>query len=315
MKPQRSWERIEFGNDSTERQSIFVLTLKGLSLAELPELEVLKETLTRMYVGKKLFSASVHLPVILKTVDPPLSSLSNNVLKGVERTGKHLIFQWDSRIFLVTHLMLTGWMKACSSQTGLSKFDEFIFSWEDGQDLRIYEMGQQRKAAVYLVPDPKRVPSVFKAGIDPMSGEFTLEILTRMLQGKKMALKTFLTDQKFMAGIGNAFSNEILYAAKLSPYAIPANLKAEEIGRLYPAIREVLARTTALIRQEVGDRFPKKADRQGFLKVHNREGQACMICGDKIRVIWKGKSGTFYCPGCQSDGKEYNDRRFDKFLK
>jgi formamidopyrimidine-DNA glycosylase len=285
-------------------------------MAELPELEVLKDTLTRMYVGKRLLSATVHLPVILKTVEPGLSSIANNVLKGVGRIGKHLVFQWDSGIFLVTHLMLTGWMKACDSKTGLSKFDEFVFSWQDGQDLRIYEAGQQRMAAVYIVSDPKQAPSVAKAGIDPMNSDFTEDILVRLLQGRRMTLKTFLTDQKILTGIGNAFSNEILYAAKLSPYAIPANLTPEEVKRLYQATREVLLNTTALIRQEVGDRFPKKADRQGFLKVHNREGQVCELCGSKIAVIWKSKqSGTFYCPGCQAGGKEYNDRRFDKFLK
>jgi formamidopyrimidine-DNA glycosylase len=285
-------------------------------LAELPELEVLKDTLTRMYVGKRLLSASVHLPVILKTVEPGLSSIANNVLNGVGRIGKHLVFQWDSGIYLVTHLMLTGWMKACDSQTGLSKFDEFVLSWEDGQDLRIYEMGEQRMAKVYLVSDPKQVPSVATAGIDPMSGDFTEDVLIRLLQGRRMALKTFLTDQKFVTGIGNAFGNEILYAAKLSPYAIPANLKPEETKRLYQAIREVLLKTTALIRQEVGERFPKKADRKEFLKVHNREGRVCEVCGTLIAVIWKTRqSGTFYCPGCQAGGKEYNDRRFDKFLK
>jgi len=284
-------------------------------VAELPELEALKDALTKRFVGERLLRASVHLPVILKTVEPPLSALSGNRLGGVERIGKHLIFQWDSGVFLVTHLMLTGWMKVCPSSTGLNKYDEFVLSWEAGQDLRIYEMGQQRMAAVYVVPDPQDVSSVAKSGIDPLSKEFTEEVLARLLLGKRMTLKSFLTDPKILSGIGNAFSNEILYAAKISPYASSVKLSPEKLKRLYQAIREVLSETTALILQEVEDRFPKKADRQGFLKVHNREGQPCMVCGDKIRVIWRGKSGTFYCPGCQSDGKEYNDGRFDKFLK
>jgi len=286
-----------------------------LPVAELPELEVLKGALTKRFVGERLLRASVHLPVILKTVEPPLSVLSGNRLGGVERIGKHLIFQWDSGVFLVTHLMLTGWMKVCPSRTGFNKYDEFVLSWEAGQDLRIYEMGQQRMAAVYLVPDPQEVPSVAKTGIDPLSRDFTEEELARLLLGRRMTLKAFLTDPKLLSGIGNAFSNEILYAAKLSPYAISLKISPEELKQLYQAIRGVLSETTALILQEVGDRFPKKADRQGFLKVHNREGQPCKVCGDKIAVIWKGKSGTFYCPECQAGGKEYNDRRFDKFLK
>lgn len=285
-------------------------------MAELPELEVLKVTLKRMYLGKRLVSASVHLPVVLKTVDPPLDSIANNLLTGMERIGKQLVFQWDSGLYLVTHLMLTGWMKSCPSSTGLNKYDEFVLSWEDGQDVRIYEMGEQRMAKVYLVSEPKQVPAVATAGMDPLSDDFTEDALIRLLQGKRMALKTFLTEQKFLTGIGNAFSNEILYAAKLSPYAIPMNLKPEETKSLYRALRDVLLNTTELIRQEVGDRFPKKADRKEFLKVHNREGQICEVCGSKIAVIWKSKqSGTFYCPGCQNNGKEYNDRRFDRFLK
>lgn len=285
-------------------------------MAELPELEVLKDTLARMYLGKRLVSASVHLPVVLKTVDPPLSAIANNVLKGVARIGKHLVFQWDSGTYLVAHLMLTGWMKSCPSHTGLNKFDEFVLSWEDGQDIRIYEMGEQRMAKVYLVSDPKQVPGVATAGIDTMSPDFTEGALIRLLGGRRMTLHSFLTDQKILTGIGNASGNEILYEARLSPYAIPANLKPEETKRLYQAIREVLLNTTELIRKEVGERFPKKADRKEFLKVHNREGQACERCGSRIAVIWKGRqSGIFYCPGCQNDGKEYNDRRFDKFLK
>ncbi len=286
-----------------------------LSVAELPELEALKDALTKRFVGERLLRASVHLPVILKTVEPPLSALSGNLLRGVERIGKHLIFQWDSGVFLVTHLMLTGWMKVCPSSTGLNKYDEFILSWEIGQDLRIYEMGQQRMAAVYVVPDPQGVPSVAKTGIDPLSRDFTEEGLARLLNGRRMTLKAFLTDPKLLSGIGNAFSNEILYAAKISPYAISVKISPEELKRLYQAIRGVLTETTALILQEVEGRFPKKGDRQGFLKVHNREGEPCKDCGDEIAVIWKGKSGTFYCPGCQAGGKEYNDRRFDKFLK
>jgi formamidopyrimidine-DNA glycosylase len=284
-------------------------------VAELPELEALKNALTKRFLGERLLRASVHLPVVLKTVDPPLSTLSDNRLLGVERIGKHLIFQWDAGVFLVTHLMLTGWMKVCPSSAGLNKYDEFVLSWEAGRDLRIYEMGQQRMAAVYVVSDPQEVPSVAKTGIDPLSGEFTEEALARLLLGKRTTLKSFLTDPKILSGIGNAFSNEILYAAKISPYASSVKLPPEKRKRLYQAIRGVLSETTALILQEVEDRFPKKTDRQGFLKVHNREGQPCKVCGDKIRVIWKGKSGTFYCPGCQSDGKEYHDGRFDKFLK
>jgi formamidopyrimidine-DNA glycosylase len=247
--------------------------------------------------GKKLLQASIRQPAILKTVNPPLSEISGKRLVRVERIGKHLAFQWNSGVFLVTHLMLTGWMKFCADGTGFNKHDEFALSWEDGQDLRIYETGRECMVAVYLVSHPQEVPAVARTGIDPLGGNFTAEVLAGLLTARRETLKTFLTKPEFVSGIGNAFSNEILFAAKLSPYAIPANLSPDETESLYLAIRKVLFEATAGMRERVGGRFPRKADREGFLRVHNREGQACPVCGSTIAAIWKGKSGTFYCPG------------------
>lgn len=284
-------------------------------MAELPELEILKDTLNSLWEGKKLLQASIRQPAILKTVNPSLSEISGKRLVRVERIGKHLAFQWNSGVFLVTHLMLTGWMKVCAGGIGFNKHDEFALSWEDGQDLRIYETGRECMVAVYLVSHPQEVPAVARTGIDPLSGNFTAEVLAGLLTARREKLKTFLTKPEFVSGIGNAFSNEILFAAKLSPYAIPANLTPDETESLYLAIRKVLSEATAGMRERVCGRFPRKADRESFLKVHKREGQACPVCGSTIAAIWKGLSATFYCPGCQAGGKEYHDRRFDKFLK
>lgn len=215
----------------------------------------------------------------------------------------------------MTHLMLTGWMKVCAGGIGFYKHDDFALSWEDGRDLRIYETGRECMVAVYLVSHPQQFPAVARTGLDPLSGNFTTEVLAGLLKARRETLKTFLAKPEFVSGIGNTFSNEILFSAKLSPYAIPANLSPDETENLYLAIRIVLSEATAWMRDRVNGRFPRKADREGFLGVHNREGQACPVCGSTIAAIWKGLSATFYCPGCQAGGKEYHDRRFDKFLK
>ncbi len=277
-------------------------------MPELPDLEVLRDVLTRKVLGRRIVRSRALRPGILKTVDPPLEALIGEQVNEISRRGKHLIFTLRSDLHFVVHLMLAGRFVLCRSDTRLTKASGLVISFADGEDLRLIENGPIKLVQIYVVADPMQVDAIAHAGIEPLSSEFTVERLTEMMRGRRRQAKKFLTDQRIIAGIGSAYADEILFAAQISPIRYVSTLSEEEITRLHVAIVSVLESAINEIRAHIGDSLFTDEIRD-FLKVYKRTGDPCPICGTPIREIRYAQTRTYYCPTCQSGGKTIPDRR------
>ncbi len=277
-------------------------------MPELPDLEVLRDVLTRKVLGRRIVRSRALRPGILKTVDPPLEALIGEQVNEISRRGKHLIFTLRSDLHFVVHLMLAGRFVLCRSDTRLTKASGLVISFADGEDLRLIENGPIKLVQIYVVADPMQVDAIAHAGIEPLSSEFTVERLTEMMRGRRRQAKKFLTDQRIIAGIGSAYADEILFAAQISPIRYVSTLSEEEITRLHVAIVSVLESAINEIRARIGDSLFTDEIRD-FLKVYKRTGDPCPICGTPIREIRYAQTRTYYCPTCQSGGKTIPDRR------
>ena len=277
-------------------------------MPELPDLEVLKEVLAPKIAGRPIIAARALRPGILKTVAPPLDALVGGHFTAISRRGKHLIFTLRPDLHLVVHLMLAGRFVLCKSDTRPTKATGLVISFSDGEDLRLIENGTIKLVKTYVVTDPMQVPDIAHAGVEPLSPEFTVEALTDMVRGRRRQAKKLLTDQRMIAGIGSAYADEILFAAKISPIRYVSTLSQEEIGRLHVAIVSVLENAIKQIRARVGDSLFTDEIRD-FLKVYKRTGEPCPVCGTPIQEIRYAQTRTYYCPHCQSGGKTIPDRR------
>ncbi len=283
-------------------------------MPELPELEVLRNNLGPKIIGKPIVGVQVRSPAVLKTHSPDIGELINKRIVGIERRGKHLVFVTDSFLFIVVHLMRSGRLEFCSTEKAVSRSISLRIKFNTGQDLRFVEPVTKKMMAIYVVPDLSVIPRLNRTGIEPLSADFTPERLSGLVHTNKIQLKKFLTDQRLIAGIGNAYADEILYYAKLSPLKITTKLTGNEVRVLASAIPAVLRSAIEKIKERVGGGLFQKEHRE-FLVVHGRAGQPCPVCGTTIREIRYRDHSTFYCPGCQTGGRILADRRFSKFLK
>jgi len=277
-------------------------------MPELPDLETLKEVLEKRILDREIAATRALRPGILKTVDPPLDSLIGERFTGISRRGKHLILTLRPGLHLVVHLMLAGRFVLCRSDTRLTKASGLVVSFADGEDLRLIENGPTKLVRVYVVADPMDVEEIAQAGIEPLSPQFTVEALAEMVKGRRRQAKKLLTDQRMIAGIGSAYADEILFAARISPIRYVSTLSAEEIARLHGAIVSVLENAIREIRTRVGNSLFTDEVRD-FLKVYKRTGEPCPVCGTPIQEIRYAQTRTYYCPNCQSGGKTLPDRR------
>ncbi len=277
-------------------------------MPEIPDLEVLREALAHKVIGREIAGARTLRPGILKTIDPPLTNLIGKQVIAISRRGKHLIFTLHPDMHLVVHLMLAGRFVLCQSGTRLTKASGLVISFADGEDLRLIENGPIKLVKVYMVTDPMEVEEIAHAGIEPLSPEFTVEALTKMVKGRRRQAKKLITDQRMIAGIGSAYADEILFAAKISPIRYVSTLSDEEIARLHTAIVSVIESAIKEIRARIGDSLFTDEIRD-FLKVYKRTGEPCPVCGTPIREIRYAQTRTYYCPTCQSGGKPLPDRR------
>jgi formamidopyrimidine-DNA glycosylase len=277
-------------------------------MPELPDLEVLKEVLKRRVVGRPIASARALRPGLLKTVEPPLDALVGRSIAAVDRRGKHLILSLEPTLCVVVHLMVAGRFVACRSDTRPTKATGFSVTFADGDDLRLVENGAVKRAAIYVVHNPGDVPWVARAGIEPLSPEFDAARLAAMASGKRRQVKKLLTDQDTIAGIGTAYADEILFAAKISPIRFANTLDRDDLARLHVSIRNVLLEAIEEIRRSTGDALVE-AEVRDFLRVYAREGEPCPVCGTRIAGIRYAETRTYYCPTCQSAGRTLPDRR------
>jgi len=255
----------------------------------------------------------------LKTFDPPLTALSGAFVEGVTRHGKFLDVT-TSAAHLVVHLSRAGWVrwrdevpKTPPRPSNKSPIAARVVL-DDGSGLDITEAGTQKRLALYVVRDPAEVPGIARLGPDPLADDFTLESLRSILAAAGRAqLKGVLREQSVIAGIGNAYSDELLHAARMSPFKPASSVDDAELQVLYDAIRTVLS--DAVDRSRGLAAADLKAEKKTHLAVHGRTGQACPVCGDTIREVSFADSSLQYCPTCQTGGKPLADRRLSRLLK
>ena len=277
-------------------------------MPELPELEIMREVLAARVVGRPIREARAYRPAILKTVEPPLGVLCGRAFGGVERRGKQLILECGDDLFVVLHLMIAGRLVLTQTSARVTKATGFVVSFCDGEDLRLVENGTAKMAKVHVVRAPNDVEWVARVGLEPLSDEFSLPALSRLVGGERRQLKKLITDQALLAGIGTAYADEILFAARLSPIRYASTLEADEIERLHAAIRTVLSEAVDRTRREscgalVGER------RTEGMAVYKRTGEPCPACGEPVAEIRFAETRTYYCPNCQAKGKTIADRR------
>jgi formamidopyrimidine-DNA glycosylase len=286
---------------------------------ELPEVESLAIFLREHATGRVIDWAASTAISVLKTYQPDLSALKGQRVAGADRHGKFLdLVTEPAQLHLVIHLARAGWLRWRDSLPpepprpgkGALAF-RLRFTDESGFDLT--EAGTKKRLAVYLVADPKEVPGVASLGPDPLADSFTPDVLASLLAGRRTQIKGVLRDQKIIAGVGNAYSDEVLHAAKMSPFKLAASLTPDEVSALYAAmtsaLREAVARSAGLAAGEL------KAEKKAGLRVHGRAGQPCPVCGDTVREVSFADSALQYCPTCQTGGKPLADRRMSRLLK
>jgi formamidopyrimidine-DNA glycosylase len=287
-------------------------------MPELPEVESLAAFLRAHASGHAVARADAASFSVLKTYDPPLASLAGQVITGVGRHGKFLDICCGQGLHLIIHLARAGWLRWREEMPqALPKPGKgplaFRLTLDDGSGFDLTEQGTHKRLAVYLVRDPAEVPGVSSLGPDPLAADFTADTLAALLSGRRTQIKGVLRDQRIIGGIGNAYSDEVLHAARMSPFRIAASLTPGEVAALYDAMRATLAeavqRSAGLAAADL------KGEKKSGLRVHGRAGQACPACGDTIREVSFADSSLQYCPACQTGGKPLADRRLSRLLK
>ncbi|MBX6370647.1 MAG: Fpg/Nei family DNA glycosylase [Acidothermus sp.] len=284
-------------------------------MPELPELEALGGFLRSCLVGRRISAVTVASVAALKTYDPPVESLVGRTIGSVVRHGKFLDFVVDD-VHLVVHLARGGWIRWEPDGVRRSVRGGPLvmrLAVGDAAVLDITEAGTHKQTACYVVTDPRTIPGIARLGIDPLDPALNPERFAALVQGTRCRLKTWLRDQTILAGIGNAYSDEILHAAKLSPFHPTSSLTPPEINRLYLATRAVLAEAVDHASRLGPDGL--KSDKETRAKVHGRAGMPCPVCGDTIRSVYFADSSLQYCPTCQTDGRPLADRRLSRLLK
>ncbi len=286
-------------------------------MPELPEIEGLVSFLREHAVGRVVARVDVGAISVLKTFDPPPSALAGLEVTAIDRHGKWLDLDVDG-LHLVFHLSRAGWLRWSPqlSPTPLRPGKSPIalrVVLDDGSGFDLTEAGTRKRLAVYVVRDPAHVPMIASLGPDPLGDDFDRAALARILAGQRTQVKGLLRDQSVLAGVGNAYSDEVLHAARLSPYALAATLTDSQVDELYTALRSVLTEAVAAASGKPAAEL-KDAKRAG-LRVHGRAGQPCPVCGDTVREVSFADSALQYCPTCQTGGKPLADRRMSRLLK
>lgn len=284
-------------------------------MPEMPEVQGLVEFLGGRVVGTEITRATVAAIAALKTYDPPIDALRAASITGVTRHGKFVDVATDAA-HLVFHLAKAGWLRWYDAlpstiiKPGRTPIALRV-ALSDGSGFDLTEAGTKKSLAVYVVRDPADVPGIARLGPDPLDDGFTREAFAALLAGKRTQIKGLLRDQSVIAGIGNAYSDEILHLARMSPYK-PAAMGDEDSAALYAALRTTLrdavARTESVAATEL------KAEKRANLRVHGRFGEPCPVCGDRIQQVIFADRTFQYCPTCQTGGKKLSDRVLDRLL-
>jgi formamidopyrimidine-DNA glycosylase len=297
-------------------------------MPELPEIEALADHLRRHAVGLTVGRVDVSALSVLKTFDPPINVLHGQTVTGANRWGKYLGLE-VGELHLITHLSRAGWLRwsdklaAAPLKPGKGPIALRVHLGTPGEapgsnvaagaapGFDLTEAGTQKRLAVWLVDDPMKVPQI--AGLGPDALSLDPDGLAGVLSGQSGRIKTVITDQKVIAGIGNAYSDEILHVAKLSPFATAGKLADAQLSALHDAMFSVL---TDAVSRSVGQQAATlKGEKRSGLRVHARTGLPCPVCGDTVREVSFADKSFQYCPTCQTGGKVLADRRLSRLLK
>ena len=287
-------------------------------MPELPEVEALAAFLTERAVGRVIARLDIVAISVLKTFDPPPAALGGLAVVSVRRHGKFLDLD-VSGLHLVVHLARAGWLHwkdqlpQVPPRPGKGPLALRVHL-DDGSGFDLTEAGTQKRLAVYVVRDVASVPGIVRLGIDPLDPAFTPAELGRLLAaGGRAQVKGVLTDQSVVAGIGNAYSDEVLHVARLSPFKPASSLSPAELGRLHEAILDTIGTAVGRARGLAAGNL--KAEKKAGLRVHGRAGLPCPECGDTVREVSFADKSLQYCPTCQTGGKALADRRLSRLLK
>lgn len=293
-------------------------------MPELPFLEVLIENLASGIAGRRIEALEIRQPALLMSASPTPDSFVGEYLSLPTRKGKYIVLETESRRAIVIHLMRLGRLQIAEPAAGKSRAVKkkagpgpkqlsarLVF--DDGSELRLVEHGTEKRARLWLAEEVDAVAELAAVGPDPSRGELSRDDLLRALRAGSRQLKTFLTDQRALSGIGNGLSDEILYEARLSPMALTGRTSDEEGVRLHDAILAVLERQTALLREAMAGELPQREPSPHYA-VHDHAGDRCTRCGATVARVSYADHETFYCPGCQTDGKPLKDRRLSRLL-
>ncbi len=286
-------------------------------MPELPEVDALAAFLRARAVGRVVARVDVAGIQALKTYDPPPTALAGLQVTGAVRHGKFLDLDVDG-LHLVVHLARAGWLQwkdalpAAPPRPGKGPLALRVHL-DDGSGFDLTEAGTQKRLAVYVVTDPAQVPGIARLGVEPLSPEFTPELLAGLLAGVRGQVKGVLTDQSVIAGVGNAYSDEVLWEMRMSPFKPASSLTPDDVERLHAVLVDTLR--TAVTRAEGVAAKGLKAEKKSGLSVHGRAGLPCPRCGDTVREVSFSTKALQYCPTCQTGGKPLADRRMSRLLK
>jgi formamidopyrimidine-DNA glycosylase len=285
-------------------------------MPELPDVVVYTEALARYVIGQRLDRVHLRSPFVLRTFDPPLDAIAGHIVRGVSRVGKRLVIAFDDDLFLVIHLMIAGRLRwrAPGQKPGMGpKLILASFDFPAGT-LFFTEASSKKRASLRLVRGPAAVGALDPGGLEPLAA--TVEQFHDALVRESHTLKRALTDPHVFSGIGNAYSDEILHAARLSPLKLTRSLSEAELVRLHEATRATLTTWIERLRQEAGDGFPEKVTAfHREMAVHGRYKQPCPVCGSPVQHIVYAENECNYCATCQTGGRLLADRALSRLLK
>jgi formamidopyrimidine-DNA glycosylase len=281
---------------------------------ELPDVTIYVEALRARIDGQVLHGVKVASPFVLRSVDPPISAVAGRSVTGIERLGKRIVIGLEGDLWIVIHLMIAGrfrWLAPDKKPPGKLGLAGFVF---DGGTLWLTEAGTKRRASLHLISGRGGLVQFSRGGLEPL--EMSPAEFEARLKSENHTLKRSLTDPRLFSGIGNAYSDEILHRAGLSPLQLTSRLDAEAVSRLYDGIREVLLEWTDRLRAEAGGKFPEKVTAfRAEMAVHGKFGKPCPVCGTPVQRIRYAENETNYCARCQTGGRLLADRAMSRLLK
>ena len=286
-------------------------------MPELPDVAIYVEALEKRVLGATLERVDLKSPFVLRSVDPPIRAIEGKRVEKLSRLGKRIVFGFEGDVFLVVHLMIAGRLRwrevAQRAKPGVGgKILLAVFDFTTGT-LLFTEAGTKKRASLFLVRGEAGLHAHDRGGLEVLDAD--LDAFAKTLRSESHTLKRALTDPTLFSGIGNAYSDEILHRAKLSPFALTGSLDVEEVERLFRATRETLVEWTERLRREAGDGFPEKVTAfREEMAVHGRHGKPCPVCGTPVQRIVYAENESNYCPRCQTGGKLLADRALSRLL-